>query len=442
MNITRRKVAVGIMSGKGISFVLKGNYLFNGAVCNGQSTAVIDKGRILFGGETYDELCFSPENASCVFTLKDVTIGKKFHWERKEDETFSGSLKIVISDGSLEAINIVDVEVYLRSVISSEMSCNAPLEYLKTQAVVSRSWLMRILQSRNGSADVAAQTEINDVFNGMPRHIKWYENDVHKLFDVCADDHCQRYEGLSHAVNPAAEKAVEETSGEVLVCDGEICDARFSKSCGGVSEHFSSCWDNAEKAYLQPVLDAAEDKPLPDLTKEEIAENWIRHAPNAFCNSKDEKVLSQVLNDYDLETRDFYRWKVEYDAKGLSSLVNGKTGIDFGYIKNLVPLRRGASGRIIELLVEGTKKRMIIGKELEIRRVLSESHLKSSAFVVDRFDIDKDGVPACVVLTGAGWGHGVGLCQIGAAVMSANGYGYRDILLHYFRNSKIKNIYV
>ena len=441
MNVTRRKVAVGIMSGKEISFVLKGDYLFNGKVCNGQSTAVIDKGRILFGGEAYDGLCFSPKNADCVFTLKDVTIGKKFHWERKEDETFSGSLKIVISDGSLEAISIVDVEVYLRSVISSEMSCNAPLEYLKTQAVVSRSWLMRILQSRSDNA-AAAPTEANDVFNGIPRHIKWYENDAHKFFDVCADDHCQRYEGLSHAVNPAAEKAVEETFGEVLVCDGEICDARFSKSCGGVSERFSSCWDNTEKAYLQPVLDAADDHSLPDLTKEENAENWIRHAPDAFCNSKDNKVLSQVLNDYDLETKDFFRWRVEYGAKELSSLVKNKTGVDFGYIKNLVPMRRGVSGRIIELLVEGTKEQMIIGKELEIRRVLSESHLKSSAFVVDRFEIDKDGVPARVVLTGAGWGHGVGLCQIGAAVMSAQGYGYRDILLHYFRNSKIKNIYV
>ena len=438
----RRKVAVGIMSGKEISFVLNGDYLLNDAVRKGQNTAVIDNGRILFGGEKYDELCFSPKNANSVFTLKDVTIGKKFHWERREDETFSGSLKIVMSGGLLEAINIVDVEVYLCSVISSEMSCNAPLEYLKTQAVVSRSWLMRILQSRNDSAAVVAPTEVNDIFNGIPRHIKWYENDAHKLFDVCADDHCQRYEGLSHAANPAAEKAVEETFGEVLVCDGEICDARFSKSCGGVSERFSSCWDNGEKKYLQPVLDAADNQPLPDLTKEENAENWIRHAPNAFCNSKDDKVLSQVLNDYDLETKDFYRWSVEYDAKRLSSLVNSKTGIDFGFIKNLVPLRRGASGRITELLVEGTKKRVIIGKELEIRRVLSESHLKSSAFVVDRFDIDEDGVPARIVLTGAGWGHGVGLCQIGAAVMSSQGYGYRDILLHYFRNSKIKNIYV
>ena len=441
MNVTRQKVAVGIMSGKEISFVLKGGYLLNGTVCKELNTAVIDNGKIHFGGETYDELFFSPTDADCAFTLKGVTIGKKFHWERKEDETFSGSLKIVIADGSLEAINIVDVEVYLRSVISSEMSCNAPLEYLKTQAVVSRSWVVRILQSRKDNA-VVAPTEVNDVFNGIPRHIKWYENDAHKLFDVCADDHCQRYEGLSHAVNPAAEKAVEETSGEVLVCDGEICDARFSKSCGGVSERFSNCWDNTEKAYLQPVLDAADDKTIPDLTKEENAENWIRSAPSAFCNSKDNEVLSQVLNDYDLETKDFYRWSVEYDAKRLSSLVNSKTGVDIGFIKNLVPLRRGASGRITELLVEGTKRQMIIGKELEIRRVLSESHLKSSAFVVDRFDIDEDGVPARVVLTGAGWGHGVGLCQIGAAVMSAQGYGYRDILLHYFRNSKIKNIYV
>ena len=441
MGAKRCKVAVGIMSGREISFVLNGDYMLNGIVYNGNNAAVVENGKILFEGKVYDELCFSPKDNDCVFTLKGVTIGKKFHWERKEDETFSDSLKLVVADGALEAVNIVDVEVYLRSVISSEMSCNAPLEYLKTQAVVSRSWLMRILQSRKGKKHTVP-TEARNVINGIPRLIKWYENDAHKLFDVCADDHCQRYEGLSHAVNPAAERAVEETFGEVLVSGGEICDARFSKSCGGVSERFSSWWDNADKPYLQPVLDTLPDSPLPDLTIEENAEKWIRSSPDAFCDSTDSEVLSRVLNDYDLETKDFFRWRVEYDAEELSSLVKKKTGEDFGAIKNLVPLRRGASGRIIEILVEGTKKRMIIGKELEIRRVLSVSHLKSSAFVVDRYDVGKDGVPSHVVLTGAGWGHGVGLCQIGAAVMSARGYGYRDILYHYFRNSKIKNIYV
>ena len=440
MNTSRSNVAVGIMSGKEISFVLNGDYAFNGSIFKGQNSATISKGKVLFKGEEYEEIYFSPVDASSTFTLKDVTIGKKFHWERKEDETFSGSLKVIADGDSLDAINVVDVEVYLRSVISSEMSCNAPLEYLKTQAVVSRSWLMRILQSRK-SENISMPTEENDIINGIHRHLKWYENDAHKHFDVCADDHCQRYEGLSHAANPMAEKAVEETCGEVLFSGNEICDARFSKSCGGVSELFSSCWNDEDKSYLQPIRDSACHS-LPDLTNEANAEKWIRSAPESFCNSNDDKVLSQVLNDYDLETKDFYRWKVVYKATELSALVKKNTGIDFGSIKNLVPLRRGASGRIIELLIEGTKKQMIIGKELEIRRVLSNSHLKSSAFVVDCFDADSEGVPARIEIVGAGWGHGVGLCQIGAAVMSSEGYDYRKILFHYFKNSKIKNIYV
>lgn len=438
-NSISRQVAVGIMSGKEISFELLGTFCVNNAVISGAQRVSLKNNLLYFAGQSFSELLFAPQNESDTFTLHGVTIGKKFHWERKEDETFAGALKIVTNGNEIEAINVVDIEVYLHSVISSEMSSNAPLEYLKTQAVVSRSWLMRILSARK-QAVTPQPTEYSDEKGGVERHIKWYENDAHTLFDVCADDHCQRYEGLSHAVNPMAEKAVRETCGEVLMYGDEICDARFSKSCGGVSEKFSNCWKEEDKDYLSPVLDAPEGD-LPDLTDEKNAERWIRTAPSAFCNSNDDKVLSQVLNDYDLETKDFYRWKVEYSNAELSALIKEKSGIDFGEIKNLTPLRRGTSGRIVELLVEGTKRRLIIGKELEIRRILSTSHLKSSALVVDKTDISPNGLPARFILTGAGWGHGVGLCQIGAAVMSAKGYTYREILAHYFKNSIIKKIY-
>lgn len=436
-------VSVGIMSSSKISFVLNGIFSLNGTPISGPFTAEAVDGGVKIAGRTYNSPEFVPENAESTFTLKEVTIGKKFHWERKEDETFPGKLKLINNNGEIEAVNVVDVELYLRSVISSEMSCNAPLEYLKTQAVVSRSWLVRILQTRQTMNSAAGTTERNDVVDGVERHIKWYENDAHTLFDVCADDHCQRYEGLSHAVNPMAEKAVAETCGEIIYSAGEICDARFSKSCGGVSEIFSNCWDESDKDYLKPIHDYAEHNEghdVPDLTIEANAEKWIRSAPEAFCNTEDNEILSQVLNDYDLETKDFYRWSVNYTNSELSVLILKKSGVDFGEIIDIIPIRRGTSGRIVELLISGTHKKMIIGKELEIRRILSESHLKSSAFVVDRLDISPQGIPQKFTLTGAGWGHGVGLCQIGAAVMSAKGYTYREIVAHYFKNSEIKNI--
>ena len=434
------RVAVGIMASQTVLFKLNGTYAFNGIVFSGQYGVSAKDGKILFEGNLYDSMLFTPCEKSGTFTLYGVTIGKKFHWERKEDETFAGALKILPGSGEIEAVNIVDVEVYLRSVISSEMSCNAPLEYLKTQAVVSRSWLMRILQTRRQAA-LSKPTEICDEVNGITRRLKWYENDAHTFFDVCADDHCQRYEGLSHAANPMAERAVNETRGEVIVCGDEICDARFSKSCGGVTEKFSNCWDNSDKPYLVPVVDNAEELPETDLRVEENAERWIRTSPKAFCNSNEYNVLSRVLNDYDLETEDFYRWRAEYSNAELSNLIRTKSGTDFCEIKRLVPLRRGTSGRIVELLVEGTEKRMIVGKELEIRRILSTSHLKSSAFVVDTTGTVPGGLPERFIITGAGWGHGVGLCQIGAAMMSAHGYTYREIIAHYFRNTKINNIY-
>jgi stage II sporulation protein D len=436
-----RKVAVGIMGAPSIAFTLNGDFTYAAdKTATGKCTASLQSdGSICFCGETYGELHLVPNGANSTFTLHGVTIGKKFHWERSEDETFAGELKIAVGNGELEAINILHIEKYLQSVISSEMSCNAPLEYLKTQAVVSRSWLARILQRRAEAAHDSA-TQHCDTHCGIERCIKWYENDAHTLYDVCADDHCQRYEGLQRASNPAALRAVNDTCGEVIVSGGEICDARFSKCCGGATERFSSCWSDNDVPYLSPVADTGSSTALPDLTVESNAEAWIRNAPEAFCNTADEATLSQVLNGYDLETKDFFRWKEEYTNAQLSEILRRKSGIDFGSIVSLTPLQRGPSARIVQLMITGTKKRMIVGKELEIRRLLSDSHLKSSAFVVDCLDI-ADGIPQRIVITGAGWGHGVGLCQIGAAVMAAEGYGYRQILQHYFRNSKIENIY-
>lgn len=429
------------MSGSEIRFSLNGTYRCGGADVRGEKNAVCNGGKVLFEGNTYAELLFIPQAPGCTFTLFGVTIGKKFHWERQENETFAGALRLLPDGAVLQAINIVDVETYLQSVISSEMSSTAPMEYLKTQAVVSRSWLMRILSERDRGV-THKSVETDDFSGGVARHIAWYENDNHKLFDVCADDHCQRYEGVSHIANPNAERAVAETCGEVIMSGSEVCDARFSKCCGGVSERFSSCWEDGDKAYLQPVRDSGDEAAVPDLFVEANAEQWIRSAPPSFCKGDGEDgVLSMVLNDYDLETHDFYRWREEYTNARLAALLRGKTGTDFGEVIDLKPLRRGASGRIVELLVIGTRARMIIGKELEIRRALSESHLKSSAFVVDRIDVSPRGVPARFVLVGAGWGHGVGLCQIGAAIMSSRGYGYREIIAHYFKDSKIRNIY-
>lgn len=436
-----RQVAVGIMSGGEIRFSLNGTYRCGNADVRGERKAVCSGGKVVFEGRAYAELRFNPQTPGCTFTLNGVTIGKKFHWERQENETFAGTLKLIPDGAVLHAINIVDVETYLQSVISSEMSGTAPMEYLKTQAVVSRSWLVRILFERDRGV-THKSVETDDFSGGVARHIAWYENDNHKLFDVCADDHCQRYEGVSHIANPNAERAVAETCGEVIMSGGGVCDARFSKCCGGVSERFPSCWEDSDKAYLQPVRDSDDDAAVPDLSVEANAEQWIRSAPGSFCKGDGEdSVLFMVLNDYDLETHDFYRWREEYTNARLAALLRGKTGTDFGEITDLKPLRRGASGRIVELLVTGTKARMIIGKELEIRRSLSESHLKSSAFVVDRIDVSPRGIPARFVLVGAGWGHGVGLCQIGAAIMSSRGYGYREIIAHYFKDSKISNIY-
>ena len=247
---------------------------------------------------------------------------------------------------------------------------------------------------------------------------------------------------LTKASNATVAEAVRATRGQLLMYGQGICDARFSKCCGGVTEEFGYCWEDKDYPYLSAIRDDGKEasQPLPDLTQEAEAERWIRTSPPAFCNTDDKKIISQILNNYDRETTDFYRWKVRYTQEELAELIRLNTKTDYGSILDLIPVRRGKSGRICKLKIVGTLKTLIIGKELEIRRTLSSSHLFSSAFVIDKGEL-KDGVPEWFLLTGAGWGHGVGLCQIGAAVMGEQGYTYDKILLHYYKGADIRRFY-
>ena len=402
---TQPKIQVGIMSAPTIRFEI----ISDGA---GPQSVSFRDGKIDYNGVLYDELCFDAVTMSTLFAepsfrLYDVVIGVDFHWQRKVNQIFAGSLRFIVEGDSVTAINSIGVEDYLLSVISSEMKSSATLEFLKAHAVISRSWVMSQLEHRKHPA---SEPIIND-----DTYITWFDHDDHKNFDVCADDHCQRYQGLSMAVGETVRKAIDETWGQVLTSDGEICDARFSKCCGGVMETFSTCWEDRDYPYLQAIPDTPGEQPGLD----------------PFCHTDDDAVLSQVLNDYDLETKDFYEWEVRYTREEVSELIKRRSGIDFGLIRDLVPLERGGSGRLYTLRVEGEKRTMTIGKELIIRRWLSESHLKSSAFEV-HWEGDT------VVLKGRGWGHGVGLCQIGAAVMAYRGYTYDQILAHYYPGSRIE----
>ncbi len=422
------KVSVGIMNAKEIFFCLNGKFrTHEGEIFCGEQKAIFDNGKIFFNGTTRNEIYFFPLEDGTSFDLKDVTIGINFHWERKENQRFTGNLRLLPENDGISAINILPVDDYLKCVISSEMSASADEELLKAHAVISRSWLLANM--RNPQAE-SAQTE----FASREKIIKWYERNAHKHFDVCADDHCQRYQGITKANTAAAVVAIEKTHGEVLMSEGKICDARFSKSCGGASETFENCWAETSLPYLQKVNDTKESVQDVDLSDEANARKWILDSPKAFCNTNDKKILAKVLNNFDQETTDFYRWKVVYTKQELSKLIAEKSGIDFGEIIDLIPQKRGVSGRITELKIVGEKRTLIVGKELEIRKWLSPSHLYSSAFVVE-----KSGEK--FTLFGAGWGHGVGLCQIGAAVMSEQGYKYDEILLHYYKNANLKKIY-
>jgi len=400
-------VTVGIVSGQKIDFALNGAYTAKGETIKGKQTVEFSEGGILWNGNQYRELTFTPAAPDASFSLFDVTIGVNFHWERKETQVFLGTLRLVVESDKITAINELPVEQYLASVISSEMKATAGLELLKAHAVISRSWLLAQMRRREEN-----QEHKDGFFSFIKKDdelIRWYDREDHTIFDVCADDHCQRYQGITKQTSRNVEQALKATRGQILCYGDEICDARFSKCCGGQTEEFQYCWEDTPKPYLVSVEDP-------------------------FCHTSDKAVLSQVLNDYDLETNDFYRWTVEYTVDELSRLVNEKLKDDFGTITDLIPLERGKSGRIWKLKIVGTKKTFTIGKELEIRRALSETHLLSSAFEVEK-------TATGFRLQGKGWGHGVGLCQIGAAVMGQQGYKYDEILLHYYRNAEIKRIY-
>jgi SpoIID/LytB domain protein len=432
------------MAEKTISFELTGNYTLNNQLAGGYFQATMDGDKINMKSKdgpliSGNEFLFEAGSAGASFLLEEVTIGIDFHWEQNENQRFRGDLKLVIENGKVRAINVVPLEEYLRSVISSEMSAASSPELLKAHAVISRSWLLAQI-AKSKKLKTGGQT-YQTVQQTRDELIRWYDREDHALFDVCADDHCQRYQGITKIINEKASQAIDATFGEVLFYEGEICDARFSKCCGGVSENFENVWEPVRFSYLTKVVDSEfADTTCVDLRLEEEAEQWIRTSPPAFCNTTDTQVLTQVLPDFDQATADFYRWKASYAQEELSTLLLKKTGTDFGQIIRLEAVERGHSSRIVKLKITGTKRTMIIGKELEIRRALSESHLYSSAFVVDHLD-EKDGIPQKFKLTGAGWGHGVGLCQIGAAMMGEKGYGYEDILMHYFKGAGLKKLY-
>lgn len=412
--------------------------------------------------ELKQSLRFDPIGNSSIFEVRNVMIGVGFHWQQLETQRFRGSVELLPADGSIIVINHVAVEDYLTSVISSEMSATAPEDFLKAHAVISRSWVLRQI----GRSSLPAASKV--VTDGNAAEIiRWYDREDHTHFDVCADDHCQRYQGIGRQSTPAVESAIAATRGIVLMNGNEVCDARFSKCCGGITEEFGTCWGDEEHPYLIAKRDDAptgishngsakaiydhndntdncdkidinDRSSLPDTTAEAGARQWIMSRPEAFCNTSDSTLLSSVLNNYDQSTTDFYRWKVTATGTELASLIAKKTGIDLGIVRDLIPLQRGKSGRIYRLRITGTKSTLTVGKELEIRRILSPSHLYSSAFAVTKVD---DGDDAVFILDGAGWGHGVGLCQIGAAAMASKGYAWNEILNHYYPGSSLVKIY-
>ncbi len=440
-------ITVGISTQPEVHFVLDGSFSSEHEhhVLTGKCTARISQDGIVL--ENHDtvltfsgELVLQPNSPESSFVLNDVMIGVQFHWQRKEDQRFVGGLKLVRTGDMIAAINVVSIEEYLKSVISSEMSADCSMQLLKAHSITSRSWLLAQLEKSRELK--AGKEKYKSLFESPTERIRWYDREDHELFDVCADDHCQRYQGVTKAYTGSVQEAVKGTQGEVVMFEGKVCDARFSKSCGGLTETFENVWEPVRVPYLESVVDTAEKTTTfnLDFSKEENAAHWIRSGPDSFCNTTDKKILSQVLLKYDQETTDFFRWKVGYSQAEIAGLIHHKSGIDFGEIVDLIPIERGESSRLIKLKIVGTKKTLIIGKELEIRRTLSPSHLYSSAFVVEKLDV-VNSLPGRFVLRGAGWGHGVGLCQIGAAVMGEKGYSHEMILAHYFHHSEIKRIY-
>lgn len=433
-------IHVGILSAPEIKVALLDEYYCpqTGRRISGPLSFSPSGGMVSFDGDIYESVSLEPIGPNASFEVFNVTIGVNFHWQRQENQRFSGAVRIINENGVATLINILPVEDYLCSVISSEMSATASLEFLKAHAIISRSWVLaQTVKSGCQEKKSHPSFQITD-----DEIIRWYDREDHVNFDVCADDHCQRYQGITRQTTPTVRNAVEETRGIVLTDEkGKLADARFSKCCGGVFEEFENCWEPVHHSYLASRRDSADSGNYPDLTIEDNARKWIMSQPTAFCNTSDRHILSQVLNNYDQETTHFYRWTVSYTQDELSKLISERSGIDFGLIKSLDAVERGTSGRIVRLRVCGTKRTMIIGKELEIRRILSTSHLYSSAFVAVPGADDCRGIPSSFRLYGAGWGHGVGLCQIGAAVMSTEGYKHDEILRHYFPGAVLTSLY-
>lgn len=440
------RISVGIIADAQITFELYGDFKVAGFqnTFSGRFVAEVQNNKIAAkrGNEKFNfgtDISFEPmDPGEESFLLRDVIIGVQFHWERKEKQRFKGTLRLLLIGDKIQVINILPIEKYLVSVISSEMSSKCSLQLLKAHAIVSRSWLLAQVNKSKSLKEKDYTTQ----FDTPDEHIKWYDREDHKLFDVCADDHCQRYQGITKIFTDVSVRAIDETSGIVLTHDDSVCDARYYKACGGLTEEFQNVWEPVHYPYLASVVDYKYEPEnfSTDYTSEKAAKLWIKGNPHSFCNSTDKKVLAQILPDFDQETTDFYRWKVEYSQQELKDLLSSKSGIDFGDIIDIVPVERGKSFRIIKLKIIGTGKTLIVGKELEIRKFLSPSHLYSSAFVVEKENIENN-IPARFVFYGAGWGHGVGLCQIGAAVMADKGYYFDEILSHYFRNAKLKKIY-
>ncbi len=443
------KVEVGILISDKIEFILEGNYnaTLSDSIFSGNLQITSKDGQIILKQDekSYhfdnDEIIFIPANFdknAC--KVKDVVIGIGFHWEQKEVQKFQGDIKLMIINGKIQLINILPIENYLYSVISSEMRGDSSLELLKSHAVISRSWLLAQIEKQNQLEKDNQTYQL--IHEKKDEYIRWYDREDHHHFHVCADDHCQRYQGTTRAHNNNVIKAIKATKGLVLMYKDQISDARFSKCCGGYTEKFENCWEEVDHPYLQsfPDLDKKNVKETLDLKVETVAEEFINSNPDAFCNTTDEKILSQVLNDYDHSASDFYRWEISYTQEEITKLINTRSEFDFGNIIDLIPVERGNSSRLIKLKIVGSKLTKTIGKELEIRRILSDSHLYSSAFTIKKEDIVK-GIPQKFNLHGAGWGHGVGLCQIGAAVMGEKNYSYKEILMHYFRGANLTELY-
>lgn len=437
---------VGILAATQVDFVLETGFHYNKVMLTQGTYHLEIKGNkfILQGAGfftiTEEDILLLPMFRTNSFLLRNVTIGEHFHWEQTEDLRFTGGLKFIREQDKIRVINTIHLEDYLKSVISSEMSANSSTELLKAHAVISRSWLLAQMEKNKSLQKTGTANDSETITESEV--IRWYDREDHENFDVCADDHCQRYHGITRIISSRAMEAAEETSGVVLVTDSGICDARYSKCCGGITESFESNWEPQPKSYLQPIADTLPLGSFPptDLRKENEAAGWITSHPGSFCNTSDRHILSQVLPGFDQKTSDFFRWSVAYSQNELSSLVNNRSGLDFGQILRLEAAERGFSGRITRLRIIGTRRTLIVGKELEIRKWLSKTHLYSSAFVVEYGDIH-DGIPGKFILHGAGWGHGTGLCQIGAAVMGEKGYPYEKILFHYFRGAILKKLY-